>query len=156
MQLQFFCCGLSSKFNISVKSGAKYEGNVTNFLSKALKNPDKHIYDTIPADVYKDKSRLSDTILRIAKNTEGASGQIASDLKGGGGHAFNWRVKDGIVEYFDTHVRTASGSSISLSDASSHISKLSGINGKITRLDNINYEDLNLGYLSDMFNITKR
>lgn len=157
-----FIAGLPSNLNLSLKSdlNGKYEKGVTEFLNKALKNPEDHIFDTIPPVVYKDKERLSSTILRIAKNTEGASGQISSDLITGGGHAFNWKVENGNVKYFDTLVRhyNSDGKIVTgpLEDASGHISRISGINGKIIRLDNITEDDLHIDYIDTICDHLKK
>lgn len=152
-----FLAGLPKNINLSLGANAKskYVGNVNDFLNKALKNPENHIWDTIPPANFKDQAKMSNTILRIAKNTEGASGQIASDLVYGGGHAFNWRIEGGQVKYFDTLARyyDSSGRIVSgpVEDASSYFKRLSGNNGKITRLDNITENDLNLNYIYSIF-----
>lgn len=160
-----FAGALSNKFNIRLNPNASemYENNITNLLGKALKNPDKHIYDTIPADAYRDKERLSNVILtKVAKGNDGAFGQIGSDLvtppgAPTKGHAFNWIVENGEVRFYDTHakVRDKSTGQIvrrALEDASKYITqgRISGQHGKITRLDNIEFEDFNLDYMGKL------
>lgn len=160
-----FVGALANKFNVHLNPTAAdmYENNVTNLLGKALKNPDDHIWDTIPADVYKDKDRLSNVILnKVAKGTDGAFGQIGSDLvtppgARAKGHAFNWIVDNGQVRFYDTHakVRDKSTGQIirrALEDASKYITqgRISGKNGKITRLDNLEFEDFNLEYMNKL------
>ena len=152
-----FGAGLSKDFNISLKSGAsaKYETNVTSLMSKALKDPDSRIFDTIPPDRFKDIEKISSTILRISKNQEGACGQISSDLSlSNGGHAFNWRIENGAVKFFDVH-SGSTGKYKPLEDASQYITKglINGRNGKITRLDGLSINDLNLSYLNTIFDI---
>lgn len=160
--LNSFVGALSNKFNVRLNpnSSEAYEGNITNLLEKALKHPDKHIYDTIPADVYRDKDRLSNVILtRVAKGSDGAFGQIGSDLvtppgAKAKGHAFNWVVENGEVRFYDTHakVRDKNTGQIvrrALEDASKYITqgRISGQHGKITRLDNLEFDDFNLDYM---------
>ncbi len=157
------CCNLNSfastasneHLSISLKSitKEKYEelgyNNVTNLLSKVLKNPDSRIKDTIPGERYTDKDAISSTILnRIAKNVEGAKGQITSDLVTGGGHAFDWRVEGGKVIFSDTHANR-NGVYEAVEDATNYFTKLSGNNGKITRLDGLTIND----FTSEAFEI---
>lgn len=139
-------------FKISLKLNSEYVGNVTELLEKGLKSTEGRLFDTIPERVYTDPEKLSNTIKRIAKNTEGARGQISSGLANGTGHAFNWRIEGGAVKYYDTF---ASGKNAPVEDASFYISQyLTGKNGKITRLDGLKLKDLNLDYLKKYFDIS--
>ena len=143
-----------SGLNVSVKSGsfAKYEGNITNLMQRGLKNPDSRIFDTIPKSTFTDSEKLSNTILRIAKNTEAACGQIGSDLsRGSGGHAFNWKIINGKVKYYDIHANV-NGVYQPLDDVSDYISRglINGNNGKITRLDGLTKDDFIMDYISDI------
>lgn len=152
----------SGKFKVSLKPGAsdKYIGNVGDLMNKALKFPDDRINDTIPANVFRNEEKLSNAILRFAKNQEGACGQVSGKLQGGGGHAFNWKIEGGKVKFFDTYARTFDGHSTSYKpreDASFYCyGRLSGEEGKITRLDGLTVDDLNLDYLKQVFDIKPR
>lgn len=149
------CCMLNSfastasndKISVVIKpiSKARYEqlglNDPTRFLNKVLKEPDKRIYDTIPADRFTDKESISRIILnRVAKNTEGAKGQITSDLIGTGGHAFDWRVEGGKIIFSDTHANH-NGIYKPLEDASRYFGFINGNNGKVTRLDGLTIND---------------
>ena len=147
-----FAGALDREFNIKIKSGVKYEGNIGDLLTKCLKNTEGRLYEGLPASKFTDSAKASEFIFnRIAKGKEGAFGQIGSDLKGGDGHVFNWVVKNGKVEFYDTFVRTMSGGK-SLDDATSHFALLSGINGKITRLDGLKIEDFT-DFANELFEI---
>lgn len=137
-----FAGALDREHNIKIRPGAEYEGNIGDLITKCLKNTDGRLFEGLPSAKFTDSAKASEFILnRIAKGKEGAFGQIGSDLKGGDGHVFDWVVKNGKVEFYDTFVRTVSGGGKSLEDASVHFNALSGINGKITRLDGLTKDD---------------
>lgn len=106
---------------------------------------------------------MSNVILnKVAKGSDGAFGQIGSDLvtppgAKARGHAFNWIVENGEVRFYDTHakVRDKNTGQIvrrALEDASKYITqgRISGQHGKITRLDNLEFEDFNLDYMGKL------
>ena len=153
----------SGNFKVSLKSDAssKYLDNVGDLMNNALKFPDSRINDTIPAKVFKNQERLSNAILKFAHGQEGACGQVAGDLQSGGGHAFNWKIENGEVKFFDTFAKTLSGNGRMVykprEDASFYCyGRLNGERGKITRLDGLTADDLNLDYLKQIFDIKPR
>lgn len=149
----------SGNFDISLKPGAadKYIGNTNDLIQKALKNPDSRIHDTVPEAIYRNEFKLANTIMRIAKGQEGACGQISSGLKNGKGHAFNWKIEGGQVKFFDTYGNKRSQGYTPIEDASTYMyNYLSGKDGKITRLDGLTADDLNLDFLKQYFNIKPR
>lgn len=50
------------------------------------------------------KSPKDASEMLVNKFGKNASGVVSVQLKTGGGHAFNWTIKDGIVKFFDGQV----------------------------------------------------
>lgn len=151
-----FAASIDTDLDISLKPNAKYEGTMSGLMTKCLKNTDGRLFDSPAIGAkFKDEKALSDFILnKVAKGRDGARGQIGGQLNDGGGHAFNWAVENGKVKYYDTHVRTLSGH-ISKDDATSHLKRLSGVGGIISRLDGLTIDDFT-DEAYEIFNIKRR
>lgn len=161
------CCNFNSfaasltgsGLDCSLKADASthYVKNTEDLIEKGLKNSEGRIFDTIPEATYRNEFKLRNLIMdKIAKGQEGACGQICSDIKapyGSGGHAFNWKVENGEVKFFDTFAGSSKGYGPK-EDATRYMyGVISGKNGKITRLDGLTKNDLNMDYLGKFFDI---
>ena len=169
-----FAASASNEYvSITLKPGVTYEGNVTNLMNKCLKNPGERIWNPTTNQAFSDSDRLGTAMARqfglrekgkIKESAEGISGQIGSDLSSGGGHAFNWVVKDGKINFYDTHggrkVFDANGQMKivrePIEDASHYINHniINGENAAVTRLDGLRYEDFT-DYAHKIFDIKK-